>query len=276
MPSCVGSPEISREARVLAQIERNAVRLGETPKPRKTRDAVFSKGGIVAQLSPLQLFLVCSRLPQLELRRGGTMTSCVSSRGTCREGRPFCRPGVRSRRAGGRARGMSGASSGHVALQRACYFKARTGAAPVFLLIFTGRCGAKIMREACPTFGVQSKPLPLHFRCCLQRRRGATAAGGGASCRADCASQTLSRGPGLRAASLHGPGKGRFPYPGAYGIKSGEEMGRAQSPRPVPEPAALTPPRLSEHLLERCAQRHVELGQGRRRAGIGEARYRMI
>jgi hypothetical protein len=161
----------------------------------RTPGVAMSKArAIVAQLSPLQSFLVCSRVPQLKLRRGGTMPSCVSSRGTCREVRPFCRPGVRSRRTGGRARGMSGASSGHVALQRACYFKARTGAAPVFLLIFTGRCGAKMMREACLTFGVQSKPLPLHFRCCLQRRCGATGAGVGASYRADCASPILGAG----------------------------------------------------------------------------------
>jgi hypothetical protein len=39
------------------------------------------------------------------------------------------------------------------------------GAAPVFLLIFTGHCGAKIMREACITFGVHSRLLPLHFAC---------------------------------------------------------------------------------------------------------------
>jgi hypothetical protein len=40
------------------------------------------------------------------------------------------------------------------------------GAAPVFLLIFTGHCGAKkIMREACLTFGVRSRLFPLHFAC---------------------------------------------------------------------------------------------------------------
>jgi hypothetical protein len=161
---------------------------------------------------PLAMFDVCSIIRGRKLRRGGTMPSCASLRETGREARPLPRPRLRSRgssetafaweRLASRGNlattffsigGMSPhcrPSSGRVAPQRArCVRAAHTGAAPVFLLIFTGRRGATSYgQRAAPSASCQGALQAALAASSLYLQRGCAAA----QCRRRCQANASS------------------------------------------------------------------------------------